>query len=367
MKKILFVLPFLIFFVACESMDDIYKPFIENGEIIYSVKVDSVLAFPGRNRIKIQAGFATAPHVKKVRITWDDGESEQEWDVAGSNDSMYYDFMIDNLEERSYVFEVYSLDADGNRSIKTDLFSTVYGEKYEATLKNRPIQVLTLTEDSMIISWGNPPEHNYLSEVTVKKADGNDSVVVAQRDEFQTVVKGVDYNSELSYVSGYLPADSLTIDTFYCAADNIDLSVIPLKINKAAWVVDSVDNACCYPAENLIDEDPYSEWIAYPGSYPHWAVIDMKKQVNIAQIEVSHSPNGPGWGGALKKIQFELSSDGVTWETVGPFDFPSGQNTPQFFEIELDHPVQHIRFEALEGTAGWGVAVGDLSVYGTLN
>ena len=355
-------------------MDDIYKPFIEDGEIIYSVKVDSILALPGRYRIKIRAGFASAPHVKKVRITWDNGESEQEWDVTGSNDSVFYDFMIDSLEERSYVFEVYSIDAKGNRSVKTDLFASVYGDKYNALIKNRSVQKVDLTVDSAMIEMNNPEKGMVGTIFNYTSKGGEQKSYFLPAEESMAIIKDCDYSVTLNYKSAYLPEPN-AIDTFYTESNDLDLSHIPFKFDKTIWTV--VDFSSEEPAESnwspypsgyviaVIDDNIgtfwHTAWANSQPGYPHWFIIDMHANVNVQKFTCVRRQ---GDGRGHTKVQFFISMDGTNWTDLGEFPFDSGTDNPQDFVVNAGTSARYFKFVAVEGP-NFFTNMAEISAYGT--
>ena len=260
MKNILYLLPFLMVFWSCDEYTSKHQAYIENGEIIYSVKVDSVLSYPGRDRINIKAGFASAPHIKKIKIEWDEGEGSQTWDVNGSNDSVFYEFLITDLEEKSYIFSLYSLDSEGNRSIRVDEFASVYGSKYEATLKNRSINDLELNSDSVVFNWATAPNGLIYTDLTYTTTEGSAGEVRIPADSSQTVLNDCDYQVKLKYKSSFLP-DTLAIDTFYCAETEVSLSNYPYELGKGDWTVESYSSqVATQPVTNAIDGDYDTYW-----------------------------------------------------------------------------------------------------------
>jgi hypothetical protein len=360
MKKLLYILPFIMLYWGCEDVNDLHKPFIENGEIIYSVKVDSVASFPGRNRILIKAGFNSAPHIKKVRITWDDGEASQEWDVQGSNDTVYYDFTITDLEEKSYIFSLYSIDEAGNRSIKTDAFASVYGDKYEATLKNRFIKEIKLNRDSAVIYWLDPQLGVVYSDLDYYDNDGNMHTVRVSKDTAQIVLKNCDYLVDLTYQTAYLP-EPTAIDTFLAPQSVIDLSVYPYLLDKSDWTVEEVSSETTEgPASNLLDEDYETYWLTEAVGLPQYYIIDMKKPIKIEKFQ---SVRKLGDRSAPKLVHFYVSNDLTNWVDLGEYRYKYYIDAVQEFVVDTDGPYRYFKVEAVEGANDY-TSMSDISVYG---
>jgi len=367
MKNILYLLPFLLLYWGCDDYTSLHQPYIENGEIIYSVKVDSVLSYPGRDRIKIKAGFASAPNIKKIKIEWDEGAGSQTWDVDGSNDSVFYEFMINDLEEKSYIFNLYSLDKDGNRSIRVDEFASVYGSKYEATLKNRSINDLELNSDSVVFNWAVAPSGLIYTDLNYTTTDGSAASIRIPADSSRIVLDDCSYQVKLQYISSFLP-DTLSLDTFYCAETEIDLSNYPYELGKDDWTVASYSSqVATQPVENAIDGDNDTYWESLSDAdgytYPHEFVIDMHNQINISQficIRRTSNFDGP------RVIQFLVSNDGSTWTDLGEFNFKYYYKDPQKYDVNTEGTsYRYFKFVAVSGGSKTFTNLGEISVFGS--
>lgn len=224
MKKLLFIIiPVLIFFIGCDDVNSFHEDYIKDGEIIYSVKPDSTAAFSGQNRVLIRVGFETAPYISKIKIDWREGAESKTFDVAGENDSVSYEFLIDNLDEESYVFDIYSIDKDGHRSVKVNEFTAAYGDKYIATLQNRSIKSVSSIAflNSLTIEWQPAKSGLLFSDLSYTNINNELIVVRVIPDEESTIFDDCDLTKEVSYKSAFVP-EKLAIDTFYTAPSVID-------------------------------------------------------------------------------------------------------------------------------------------------
>ena len=142
MKKIkIYILPLslllLFAFFSCNDTYEFHEKYIEDGEIIYASKVDSLRTLPGNGRI------------------------------------------VTGLEEKSYEFDVYSKDEDGNESIKVTVFGTVYGETYRANLQARELNSVTFNSDENVVSINLKPssELTRSTEIKYTNLSGEETVV----------------------------------------------------------------------------------------------------------------------------------------------------------------------------------------------
>jgi len=370
MKNILYILPFLIFFISCDDMNSFHEEYIKDGETIYSVKTDSVISYPGRNRIMIKAGFAAAPHIKQFKIDWNDGTESQTYDIEGMNDTTFYEFLLENLEEQSYIFELYSLDADGNRSIKVDEFASVYGDKYESTLNNRMLLGIEGggTVDSIIVKWATAADGNTGVEMMYNNGAGEPVTKMVLPEENDVVIRDWELEGEMSYKSFFIP-DEYAIDTFATETATTLLPDYNPPIDDKNWEI--VDFSSEEPAEGapnglasaVIDGDVntfwHSAWAASSPDYPHYFVVDMKETVEISAVECFRRQ---GNGGGQTKFKIYTSVDGVNFDDQGTFDFDSQIDDGQMYPLESLPEARYLKYEATEGPNNFAF-LGELNIY----
>ena len=56
---------------SCSKMNDLHDPYLNEGEIIYAAKVDSVAPGAGNKRIQLQM-FVISQRIETMRIYWND-------------------------------------------------------------------------------------------------------------------------------------------------------------------------------------------------------------------------------------------------------------------------------------------------------
>ena len=123
------------FFCSCDGMDSSYEEFIKDGPIVYIGKADSLKAFPGRHRVKLTWRMGNDPRGVKATIYWRDRTASE--DIVLDRTQKTFEYIIDELEESTYVFEMVIYDAYGNSSLATEVTAEVYGETYESYLYPR--------------------------------------------------------------------------------------------------------------------------------------------------------------------------------------------------------------------------------------
>ncbi len=217
-KAILFVVSSVLTLTACSSIDEHYKDFLDEAEKAYPGRVDSVRFFPGYQRAVLNGLLSTDPRVVRVQINWGDGNSADEV-VNPDEIAARKSIQLDGMQEGSYTFDIRTFDADGNRSMRTEIVGRVYGDAYISSLNNRVIQEIDFEDDKGVVNWfpetGNPTLLGTI--VTYASASNTDSVqVFTSSQENTTSLPGLLRGSTISYRTLFKPEEN-AIDTFYAA------------------------------------------------------------------------------------------------------------------------------------------------------
>ena len=101
---------------GCGDMDETYKEFWKDGEIVYAGVVDSLTFYPGRNRAQISFKI-TDPTVQKVRIYWNNKQQNIETEVDPVNNPGPYYVQLPDMNESVYSFEAYSYNKNNNQQL----------------------------------------------------------------------------------------------------------------------------------------------------------------------------------------------------------------------------------------------------------
>ena len=206
-----FVALMLVLF-SCESMTDNYQQYIKDGEIIYTTKLDSVKAFAGNHRVLISGILKEAFSVKQVVVYWNDFTDSLVVDYIRENDVDTVNILVENLEEKSYEFDIYTSDGEGHRSVKVVVFGTAYGERYQESLYPRTVNTYKMEgEDTVAVRWLPADELETLTELIYTDSTGMEVTVNVPKIFSTTFL--VNYRHGVTYRSWYLPEET-AIDSF---------------------------------------------------------------------------------------------------------------------------------------------------------
>lgn len=219
-------------FLGCSKMEDPIAEYVKNGEIIYSTRLDSLKAFPGNNRIKFTWLLPANHSATKAIIYWDAKQKSKELPLVKTPDNNY-EYTLDNMEEASYLFSIYTFDKDGNLSIKNEISTVAYGERYRSGLLNRvyikigkvvtsPGNVTPIT-NGLLINWANAEALQHSVEVEYTNTTGVKATVTSLAESKETKINDINFTQPIRYRTVFRPVKS--IDTFKSDwTGNIDIS-----------------------------------------------------------------------------------------------------------------------------------------------
>lgn len=244
-----------VFVQSCSKMNDLHQPYLDEGEIIYAAKVDSVSAKSGKGRIAHEM-FITAQRVETVRIFWNDYNDSL--DIKIGNETGVTTKIIENLPEKGYIFQFVSIDKFGNKSLPFEVTGNVYGDRFQTIISNRQIKSLSeLVNGKITITWQSAVDHGVRCDLNYKNIAGVQVIRKVPMTESTTVI--TDLDSGFNYRTLFLP-EPTAIDTFYTE------TVTPT-------VVRVTEIPLLNPGNPFIGKDVSGRW----GNLADWTVNDAIK------------------------------------------------------------------------------------------
>lgn len=388
---------------SCGKMDNSYYEYIKNGESIYPGRPDSVQCYPGKNRVMI-TWLLTDPNVKRCLILWNEGADSLNISVDRSNIADTFRVVINELEERSYVFTLYSFDENGHRSVRTEADCKVYGAAYESTLNNRLLKEALSVNGNMKVTWGDSVEGSLGTEIRYLDQRHDVKVVLVKGTENLTRMDGLPLGDTLQYRSVSLPLPG-ALDTFYTAYETVVLKAATPQLLDVSTFHDfvlpgdaegsngtTVSNMWNGVLVGKIGNDIAWYRTVNGSGIPHWFTFDMGIHAKITRLVIwqrgtidehtllyangnpeqwevwgSNTPDPDGgWDGWVKLADCQ---------SVKPSGLPVGQTTQE----DIDHAsagemftfpdtapsVRYLRMKILRTWANTDyVFISELSLYG---
>lgn len=225
---------------GCRKQDHFYRDFIKGGEIIYAGKADSLLFHPGKNRAQLSWKIKD-PNITQMKVYWNSYLDSLTIDVNKTDGVDSIGVVIDGLEERFYSFDIYSINVEGRRSIKSTVEGQVYGDEYQQNRFHRAIEHITFVDDQAFISWYNPENDEVGSEIHYVDKDGEATIVFVPSTETSTILDNVGLGDTFDYRTWHRP-DSLAIDTFYTDFKTEEILLIESELDYGKFQVYRLQN-----------------------------------------------------------------------------------------------------------------------------
>lgn len=348
---------------SCSEMNELHKPYLDEGELIYAEKVDTVLVGSGNERVELSMQI-NSENIKTARIFWNNDMDSVDVDVNFQKG--VFNKIITDLNEQQYIFKFITFDGFGNKSLPYEREGVVYGSNYQNTVSNRTITSVTANSNNeIVINWAeNFDEKLHHSNVIFTDADGDqitNEVLGTDRS-----IKLLNFASDLRYNTVFLP-DSTAIDFF--STNFVPVNTDRILLDYKEWSIK--DFSSQHPGgdnkvANVIDGNQNTRWHSLAGgsNYPHFVTIDLGGEVNFSTLEVLRTTFETGGDNrAPDKFRFEVSVDNTTWVDMGIFDFDRNTNNAQFYTIEPASPVRYVRFTGTEGGGGTNMVLGAIKLY----
>lgn len=316
---------------SCDDFMEIHKEYIEGGEIIYAPKPDSVSFIAGEGRILFNCRTYNAPNVRSIDVYWNDGLDSLIIPVELNTGYDSISVILNNLEEKSYTFNIQTTDNFGHKSLFLTDFGTSYGEVYLSGLNNRRIKSLFLSDKAGTIEWYSSLKGLVKNEIRYTKKNGSQAIIEMPSTDYLVNLPDVKAGSSFEYRSLYIPEEEC-IDTF-ATAWKVSETPFPATYiyDRSNWKVLSVSDESTSEGggmNTLIDDDLSTYWhSAYENGnapLPHWAVIDMQTPKKISQIDLYRRANNKDTKSIELYISDQPDANTGNWIKIGNGIFSDG-------------------------------------------
>jgi hypothetical protein len=218
-----------IMVISCTEDDKDYLKYVADGENLYLAKVDSLEIYPGKNRVKVKGLIIGDPKVSEVRIYWNGQKDSVVVPIERTQGTDMFTKVIDGLAENVYNFQLRTFDEQGHSSIIESMSAEVYGDRYIATLFNRPVEKNVLIESDLSINFASMDLSSGVigSQVLYTSTAGNQNTVFVDIDDASVDIPDFENGSTYTYRTAFLPVET-AIDTFY--TDFEDIKPIPTPV-----------------------------------------------------------------------------------------------------------------------------------------
>jgi hypothetical protein len=324
---------------ACEDMNDKHRPWLENGEIIYIGKVDSLYAFPGDERIQFRY-WISDPRAKTLTVSWSLGKESLEIEVPAHLPGEHFDVYIGKNErtiaEGDHTFQWTVWDDKGNRSVVLEKGANVYGPRYRSHLYNRALLGVEVDGTTVTMRWGGMTDDDETGVIISYTEESTETPVeryfTSAEIASPVVLSDVKLASPVTYRTLYLP-DPAAIDTF--STDTVKAEIIStINVVRGKPVTHS-DLTGSYTGQMAVDgvtTDPSmaSRWVSAATDVEHWIEVDLQGTFAINVFRMWRDMSNT----AQKMPKFSLQA----WVNGGWVDIVSEENNEEaIYYKEFDY------------------------------
>lgn len=247
--------------IACTQKIDGFKDFLDGKEIKYPGVITKVFVMPGNGRIGIGWSPSPDPSVVKYKIYWNNYRDSMEVAATTHNTSDTVKAIINNLQEYTYSFFVYSIDDKGNKSIPAEIQNArVYGSSFRNSLMNRsvdvsnPYDLVNADGTEIILNFLSTDTTNALTHIRYQNNSGGENVATILPNQSQVTLSDYKYGSKIAYQSEFIPT-KLALDSF-------EVNLVD-TVPKVEFVIRKLDKRLFKTVHMANDANPWDGNVTY--------------------------------------------------------------------------------------------------------
>lgn len=295
MKKVYYIftaLTLALVAASCAKQDTVYKEWVKEGGYIYPAKPLNVEVQQGYKRIVVQWTLPMDPSIRTAKLFWDNYTFEREFNYADYPGGVVKT-VIDGLEDRSYTFDIVNYDAEGNRSLVSEITTSPFAESWLVSHAERSVRYAEMEGTGARIQMGKATDEAAVTKFRYVNNSGQtvETKVYLTSDKDEIILPDAKKWEYFEYQSAFCPAGGIDtvwtsnwIRSPYPIATNVDGNVATVSVT-ANQIRDN------FKPELILDgikDDSNSRWFssnaaAYRNKFPKILVIDTKLSGDNAQ------------------------------------------------------------------------------------
>lgn len=380
------VLILLLLIIGCSDMEEIHKEYLQ-GEKIYAGVLDSLQVQSGYKRVKIIGSTRFLWGAKEAIVAW--GDDNMEVFQIEEDPGEEFGMIINNLEERNYEFQVYTKDADGNKSILQTVIGRSVGEIFKSSQQSRGIIGFERLVDGTYINWAHKAESEYLvfTEIKYRNADGGMTTDTVYPDDASIKLMNWKPLGELK-INSFVKSGDEGIDTI--ALSTVENSLPLMELDKELFTLIRMpsDNPGNFygadPVKYLFDGDGTWRGDSYGyhsglNSIPHHFTIDLGVMANIRKVRLDLRDPNNFTGNNPTEIEFwgrtdlegaETSSSSVAefeakgWQLLYRGTVDGANNQTLEVNIEDESVIRYLRYRVVSSVGGESAQLTEMTFWG---
>ena len=193
--------------VSCAKQDTVYKEFVVNGGRVYPAKVVNASVAAGYQRIIISWEAPMDPSLKSAKLFWDNRTQSRDFEYS-DYPSGRIETTVEDLEDRSYTFEIVNYDAAGNSSLAEELTTSPFGDGWLVSHADRSVSSALVNYDTGVatVTMTNATDEMVLTKIRYVNTNG-ETVESEEIPADKNVIEITDAQQGkfFEYKSAYIP------------------------------------------------------------------------------------------------------------------------------------------------------------------
>jgi hypothetical protein len=298
--------------------------------VTFAPQVSGATVHAGNRRVEVEVSVDDEK-INKVLVY---GNNYQHFaDIEVNYQTGAHSVIIEGLEEGNHTFQLFSTDADGNKSVAVEVQGEAFGANRISELTNRSITSVTLVGTIATVNWGSSHEENDVGcTLAYIGTDDQTKTVIAGPNDATTTLSG--FKSGLRYFTQFVLGSGNVVETI-----DVDeaLQTVFKEAPKTGWSAEASSfHDAPRVASAAIDGNPSQPWhsAASGQSMPQWLLIDFgaDNALQIDGIVYQGRIDDMGDGSWPKVVIWQSSNDKSTWTnilSVSELKYPaSNQSNP---------------------------------------
>ena len=289
------ILAYLVSF-SCDDMESIHKNYL-NGENIYAGKLDSLEVRPGYKRVELNGLTNFLGNSSNLIVTYEERE-----EIFKIDDDLgdVMSVIIDDLEEKTYEFNVRTSDESGNLSVPQSVAGFAVGDIFISNQDPRKIINFSSNADGTFANfYGNSDsEHVIFTELNYETENSENFVDTIfyednsiKLNDFKPLGK-IETTSFLE--SGRNGIDTISIETLEYTLPNLPYSELSKEIIQLVEMPSDISGEFqnADPKNHLFDGisnwsgDNSKTFFSSPSDIPHHFTIDLGVKTIVRKVRL---------------------------------------------------------------------------------
>lgn len=269
---------------SCGGQDEIYKEWVKKGGYDYPAKAINLSSVIGYKSVIINWEKPMDPAVRTAALFWDNYAGSKSIDYADYPDGKV-SMSVDDLEDRSYTFDIVNYDDAGNRSLAAEITVSPYGEGWMVSRSERTVTSARMDGRDAKIVMSKATDEMIATRFRYKNLQDEwvECETILKPGENEVTFPNALRGKRFEYSSSFCPAAGK--DTVWSAWTK-SIDGISYRLDGKRWIVRSTANqdfSSDYAPNKIFDSDTLYGWTstnkaAYKLVFPKILSVDTQAQ-----------------------------------------------------------------------------------------